>query len=113
MFNLTEFDKAFLNTQRKTRTDLMQAHHAVHEFVCSRQDDRCTLSADDAQELLRLMHSFALVQLNVARNEYTAVSFVDPDRNGNDLLYACLITDPDENGRFETCSASDTQRSFL
>ena len=84
---------------------LLKAHHKLHDLVCDRQDNNCALSQADAIEMLRLMRRFAIVK--ETDSEFFACSLMPTQPSGDDCLYAFLQKEPNAEGRYETCSATD------
>ena len=106
MITLTALDLAALDDARIWRAEkLLKAHHKLHDLVCERQDDGCSISEADAIAMLRLMRKFAILKEDA--DEYVAISRM-PERAGrDDCLVAYLMKTPNAEGRFETCSTSD------
>lgn len=109
--NFSALEIAALQDQRTWQAlDLLNAHHELHEHVCIQQDDACTLSEEDAVEMLRLMRGFALVK--ETDSGLFACSLV-PVHGSVDCVYARLQKAPNADGRYDAYSATDSFRSVF
>lgn len=99
-------EKLALEIARNERGDaLIDAHREVHALICDNQNDRCAVTAEIAMKVITIMQRFAL--LKGCGDELRAFSLVEPDTYGSDLVYVMIQTEPDSDGFYECCSASD------
>lgn len=106
---LTELELAFVESKRANASS---AHQDAHILVCARQDDACTVSLDDAVELLSIMHKMSLLRCN--DSEFFAITaYETPDGNGDDLSWCALQREPNAFGRYEVASSFDRSDFYL
>ena len=113
---ISALEMKFLESARDTRNDeLIQLHRDVHELVCDHQDDACTVPEDIALQVLAKLQQFSLVRFheNAEVPDYFAVSLVERDSNGCDVLWCAIAVQPNKSGRYEATSASDVSKHFF
>lgn len=105
---LTALEIALVESKRSVESD---AHYRAYMLCVDRQDDAGTLSAEDAIELMKIMHEFALVRTNDSK--IFAIVVFEREDNRDDLSWCSLQREPNAAGRYECCSSYDQSSFYL